>query len=62
VLHWRLSLQPRMDVLRIDRFLESRQFAAQIARPVKTLLQERLLKPAIEVLDAAVELRFAFRR
>src|SRR3954469_20397074 len=56
-----LAPQPRVDVLRIDRLLQPRQFPTQVPRSVELPLQQRFLEPAVEVLHAAVELRFPDR-
>src|SRR5271165_2101971 len=56
VLRWHLAVEPRVNVLRVDRLRQPRQLPPQVARPPETPLQQRLLKPAVEVLHAAVEL------
>src|SRR5262249_36303560 len=61
VLCRRLASQLGMDMLRVDRLLQPRQFPAQVARPAEPPLEQRLLEPAIEVLDAAIELRLPGR-
>src|SRR5271170_1442918 len=58
MLRRRLPPKPRVDVLRVDRLLQPRQFPPQVARSVELPLEERLLEPTVEVLHAAVELRF----
>src|SRR5262245_2346468 len=60
VLRWRSAPQARVDVLRVDRLLQPRQFPPQVTRPPEAVLQKWLLKPAVEVLDTAVELRLPF--
>src|SRR5258708_5360590 len=52
VLRRRLAPEARVNVLGIDRLLQPSQLAAQVARPSETLLEQRLLKPAVEVLHA----------
>src|SRR5262249_58943869 len=47
-------------VLRIDRLLKPRQLSTQGARPPEAPLEQRLLKPAVEVLRATVEWRLSF--
>src|SRR5262249_15208588 len=53
--------QPRMDVLGVDRLLQPCQLPPQVTRPTEVALEQWLLKPAVEVLNAAVELRLSFR-
>ena len=50
-----------MDVLRIDRLLQPRQFPPQVARPGVAPVEQPRLEPAVEVLYAAVELRLPCR-
>src|SRR5947209_19860049 len=61
MLRRRQAPQPRVNVLRIDRLLQPRQLPPQVACPCEAPLEQRLLEPAIEVLDAAVELGLSFR-
>src|SRR3954452_2676646 len=61
VLRRRLTPQPRVDVLGVDRLLKPRQFPPQVARPGVAPVEQPWLEPAIEVLHAAVELRLPFR-
>jgi hypothetical protein len=61
VLRRRLTPEPRVDVLRVDRLLQPRQFAPQVARPGVAPVEQPRLEPAVEVLDAAIELRLPGR-
>src|SRR5512135_1835917 len=61
VLRRGLAPKPRVDVLRVDRFLQSGQLPPQVARAAEPPLEQRLLKPAVEVLHTAVELWLPFR-
>jgi len=61
VLRRRLAPESRVNVLGIDRLLQPRQFAAQVPRPPEVPLEQWLLEPAVEILRAAIELRFPFR-
>jgi hypothetical protein len=36
-----------VDVLRVDRLLQPRQFPPQVARPPEVVLEQRLLEPAV---------------
>src|SRR5262245_65220454 len=49
--------QPRVDMLWVDRLLQPGQLAPQVARAPEAPVEQRLLEPAVEVLDAAVALR-----
>src|SRR5262249_30401712 len=60
VLRRRLPSQPRVDVLGVDRLLQSPQLPTQVTRPGEVVLEQRVLEPAVEILDAAVELRLPF--
>src|SRR5262249_21787934 len=53
--------EPRVDVLRVDRLLEPRQLPPQVTRPGVAPVEQPRLEPAVEVLDAAVELRLPGR-
>src|SRR5215472_16745330 len=46
-----------MDVLGVDRLLQTRQLPPQVARAPEAPWKQRLLEPAVEVLHAAVALR-----
>src|SRR5262249_9714847 len=61
VLRRRLAPQPRVDVLRVDRLLQPRQLAPQVARPLEVPLEQGLLEPAVDVLHRALALRLPFR-
>src|SRR5262245_38699371 len=53
--------QAWVDVLGVDRLLQPHQLPPQSPRPTEVALEQGLLEPAVEVLDAAVELRLPFR-
>src|SRR5260370_4797327 len=57
----RLATELRVAVLGVDRLLQSRQFPAQVARPLEAVAEQSRLEPAVEVLHAAVELRLPCR-
>src|SRR5204863_9595858 len=44
----------------VHGLLQVRQFTAQLTGPPESPLEQPRLEPAVEVLDAAVELRFPF--
>src|SRR5512135_2785998 len=61
VLRRRLAPEPWVDVLRIDRLLQSCQLPPQVAWPGVAPVEQPRLEPAVEVLDAAIELRLPGR-
>src|SRR5262245_66150484 len=52
-----LPPRPWVDMLCLDRLLQPGQLSPQVARAPEAPVEQRLLEPAVEVLDAAVELR-----
>src|SRR5262249_14684752 len=61
VLRRRLTPEPRVDVLRVDRLLQPRQLPPQIARPAEAAIEQPRWEPAIEVLHPAAVLRLPGR-
>src|SRR3972149_6863593 len=61
ILHRSQAVQTRLNMLSIDSFFQSLQFAFQSANLRVVPLKQTRLKPAVEVLNTAIALRTSWR-